>query len=63
MNILLADFSGEVGREDILKPTKSNEGLYVISNGNWVSLANRTTSKSLIVKKVKLPQKYIQLSH
>jgi hypothetical protein len=34
--ILLGDFNAEVGREDIFKPTITNEGLYEISNDHGV---------------------------
>jgi hypothetical protein len=32
--ILLKDFNGKVGREDIFKPTAGNESLHEISNDN-----------------------------
>jgi hypothetical protein len=34
MKSLLGDFSAEVSREDIFKPTIGNESLYEISNDN-----------------------------
>jgi hypothetical protein len=36
MKILLGDFSANVGREDIFKPTTENESLHEISNDNGV---------------------------
>jgi hypothetical protein len=49
MKILLVQFSAEVGREDIFKPTTGNESLHGISNNNGVKVLNLATSKNLIV--------------
>jgi hypothetical protein len=38
MKFLVGDFSVEVGREDIFKPTIGNESLHEISNNNVVSV-------------------------
>ncbi|PNF34309.1 hypothetical protein B7P43_G15813 [Cryptotermes secundus] len=47
VKILLGDFSAEVGRENILKPTIENEILHGISNNNGVSVIKFVTSKNL----------------
>jgi hypothetical protein len=36
MKIMLGDFNGKAGREDIFKPTIGNESLHEISNDNGV---------------------------
>jgi hypothetical protein len=36
MKMLLADFSANVGREDIFKPTIENESLHKMSSDNGV---------------------------
>jgi hypothetical protein len=49
---LLGDFSAEVGREYILKPTTGNESLHKISNVNvGVRLVNFATSKKPQIQK------------
>jgi hypothetical protein len=48
MKILLGEFSAEVGREDIFKPTIGNVSLHEISNDNGVRLVNFAASKNLI---------------
>jgi hypothetical protein len=46
MKILLGDFNGKVGREDIFKPTIGNESLHDISNDNECrSKSGHTNSK------------------
>jgi hypothetical protein len=49
MEILLEDFNGKVGREDIL------HSLHEISNDNGVRLVNFATSKNLRVKSTMFP--------
>jgi hypothetical protein len=48
--ILLGDFSAQVGREDIFKPTIGNESLHEISNDNAIRIVNFATSKNMIIK-------------
>jgi hypothetical protein len=55
MKILLGDFSGKVGREDMFKPTIGNESLHEISNDNGVRVVNFATSKNLVVKSTMFP--------
>jgi hypothetical protein len=43
--ILLRDFSAEVGREDIFKPTIGKGSIYGISNDNGITVVNCATSK------------------
>jgi len=50
MKIILRDFNAKVGRENIFKPTISNESLHQDSNDNGVTIINFTTSKKLVVK-------------
>jgi hypothetical protein len=45
MQILLAEFSSKVGREDFFKPAIGNESLQEISNDNGVTVVNFATSK------------------
>lgn len=40
MTILLGDFNNKIRREDIFKPTISNDSLHEISNGNAVRVVN-----------------------
>jgi hypothetical protein len=40
MKILSGDFNAKVGRENIFKPTISNESLHEISNDNGVRVVN-----------------------
>jgi hypothetical protein len=42
-NILIGDFSAEVRREDIFKPTIGNESLNTISKDNGVRVVNFAT--------------------
>jgi hypothetical protein len=51
MKILLGYFNAKVGREDIFKPTTTNENSQEISNDNGVRVVNFATSKNLVVKK------------
>jgi exonuclease III len=53
MKILLGDFNAKVGREDIFKPTNTNESLQKISNDNGV--VNFATSKNLTLKSTMFP--------
>jgi hypothetical protein len=47
MEILLGDFSVNIGREDIFKLTIGNESLHEISNDNGVRSVNFATSKKI----------------
>jgi hypothetical protein len=49
-NILLGDFSANVGSEDIFKPTIENESLPEISNDKGDRVINFATCKNLITK-------------
>jgi endonuclease/exonuclease/phosphatase family metal-dependent hydrolase len=60
MKILLGDFSTEVDREDIFKPTVGNKSLHELSNGNGVQVVNFATSKNLIVKSTMFPHRNIR---
>jgi endonuclease/exonuclease/phosphatase family metal-dependent hydrolase len=55
MKILLGDFNGKIGREDIFKPTIGNVSLHKISNINGVRLVNFATFKNLRVKSTVFP--------
>jgi hypothetical protein len=55
MKILLGDFSAEVGREDLFKPTIKNESLHKISNDTGVRVVNFATSRNLIVRNIMFP--------
>jgi hypothetical protein len=55
MKILLGDFNGKVGRENIFRPTIGNESSHEISNDNGVRVVNFTTSKNLVVKSTMFP--------
>jgi hypothetical protein len=55
MEILLGDFSANVGREDISKQTTRNESLREISNGNGVRVVSFLISKYLVVKNTMFP--------
>jgi hypothetical protein len=55
MKILLVDFNGKLGKEDIFKPIIGNERLHEASNDNRVRVVNFATSKNLIVKSTTLP--------
>jgi hypothetical protein len=57
MKILLGNFNAKVGREDIFKPTISNESLHEISNNNGVRLVNFATSKNFRVKNTMAPNR------
>jgi hypothetical protein len=50
MKILLGDFTAEVVREYIYKPTIGNKSLHEISNDNGVRVVNSATSKKQTVK-------------
>jgi hypothetical protein len=45
MKMLLGDFSVNVGREDIFKPTIGNESLHEIGKDNGVRIVNFVTSE------------------
>jgi hypothetical protein len=55
MKILLGNFNGKVGRENIFKPVIGNESLHETSNDNRVRTVNFATSKNLIVKSTTFP--------
>jgi hypothetical protein len=48
MKILLGDFSAEVDREHVYKPTIGNESLHGIYNDNGVRVVNFAVSKNLL---------------
>jgi hypothetical protein len=48
--ILLGDFNGKVGREDIFTPTIGNESLHKINIDNGVRVLNFATCKNLSQK-------------
>ena len=50
MKILLGDFDGKEGRENIFKLTIGKESLHQDSNDNGVRLVKFATSKNLVVK-------------
>jgi hypothetical protein len=49
--ILLGDFNGKVGREDIFKTIIGNKSLHEANNYNAVRVVNFATSKTLISNK------------
>ena len=55
MKILLGDFNAKVERENIFKPTISNESLNQDSNDNGVRIVNFATSKNLVIKSTMSP--------
>jgi hypothetical protein len=55
IKILLGDFNGKVGRENIFKPTIRNESLHPDSNDNGVRIVNLATSKNPVVKSTVFP--------
>jgi exonuclease III len=57
--IVLGDFNATISREDIFKPTISNESLHEFSNNNGVRVVNFATSKNLIVKSTMFPHRNI----
>jgi hypothetical protein len=59
MKILLGDFKGKVGREDMFKLTFGNGGLQELSNDNGARLVNFATSKNLRVKSTIFPHSNI----
>jgi hypothetical protein len=59
MKILLRDFNGKVGRENVFKPTIVNECLHEISNDNGVRVVNFATSKNLVVKSTMFPHRKV----
>jgi hypothetical protein len=59
MKILLGDFNGKVGWDDIFKPVIGNEGLHEASNDNGFRVVNFATSKNLIVKSTTFPHSNI----
>jgi hypothetical protein len=54
MEILLGDFSANVGREDIL-----NKSPHEINNYNGIRVVNFATCKNLVVKSAMFPHRYI----
>ena len=59
MKILLGDFNGKVGRENIFKPIIGNHSLHQDSNDNGVRIVNFATSKNLVVKSTIFPHRDI----
>jgi hypothetical protein len=59
MKILLGDFSAQVSKEDIFKPTIGNESLNEINNDNGVRAVNFATSKNLTVKSTMFPHRNV----
>jgi hypothetical protein len=59
MKILLGDFTAEVGKEDIFKPTNGNESLHEISNDNGVRVVIFAKYKNLTVKSTMFPHRNI----
>jgi hypothetical protein len=59
MNILLGDLNAKVGRENVFKPTISNESLPEISNDNGATVENFSTPKNLDVKSTMFPHRKI----
>jgi hypothetical protein len=55
MEILLADFSDKVGREDTLEPTIWNRNLHEISNDNQFRVLNFSPWKNPVVKSTIFP--------
>jgi hypothetical protein len=55
MNILLADFNANVGRENIFKPRIGNESLHEISKDNGFGVVNFVTSKNLVARSTMFP--------
>jgi hypothetical protein len=54
MNILLGDFSAELGRKDTFKLTIWDENLHEVSNDNGNIVVNFGTSENLIVKSTQI---------
>ena len=59
MKIVLGDFNGKVGRENIFKQTIENESIYQDSNDNEVRIVNFAASKNLVVKSTMYPHRDI----
>ena len=57
--MLLGDFNGKVGRENIFKPTIGQESLHQDSNDNEGRLVNFATSKNLVLKSTMFPHRNI----
>jgi exonuclease III len=60
MTILLGDINVIVDKEDIFKPTASNESSHEINNDNGGRVANFATSKNLSVKNTMFPHRNIR---
>ena len=58
MEILLGDFNGKVGRENIFKQTIGNESLHQDSNDNGLRIVNFAKSKNLVVKSTMFPHRH-----
>jgi hypothetical protein len=59
MKILLGNFSGMVGREDIFKLTLGKEDFHEINNDSGIRVVNVATSKNLTVKSTMFPHRKI----
>jgi hypothetical protein len=55
MKLLLGDFNGKVGKEDIFKPTIGIESLHEISDDNGVRAVKFATSKNLVLMSTIFP--------
>jgi hypothetical protein len=55
VKILLGDYNGKVGREDIFKLTTGNKNLLEINNCDAVRVANFAISKNVIVRSIICP--------
>ena len=60
MKILLGDFNAKVGQDNIFQPTNGIGSVHPEGNDNGIRLVNFVTSKNLIVKSTKFPQRNIQ---
>jgi hypothetical protein len=60
MKIVLEDFNAEVRRENIFKPTITNESLHQYINDKDVRIVNFDTSRSLVVKSTRYPHQNIR---
>jgi hypothetical protein len=59
IKIVLGDFNVKLWIKDIFKPTIENESLHQDSNYNSVRIVNFATSKNLVVKSMKSPNRKI----
>jgi len=57
--ILLGDFSANVRKENIFKPTIGNENLHQDGNDEGVRIVKFTTSKNVVVRSTMFPHREI----